>query len=117
MIDLLGSLQSLVDTLNSVDGLHAVLDPRDINPDCVYVDVESLSHEYLCGQAEMTIKLMLITGDVGKLQALSNLSTMLNKVLTVLSPDGDTQVGSTTPPGFSGQPLPILVVTVKVPTS
>ncbi|MDV8003853.1 hypothetical protein [Rhodococcus sp. IEGM 1318] len=116
-MDLLGSLQSLVDLLNSVDGLHAVLDPRDINPDCVFVDLESLSHEYLCGQAEMTIKLTLITGDVGRPQALINLSALLDKVLTVLNPDGDTQVGVITPPGFSGQPLPVLVVTVKVPTS
>lgn len=116
MIDLLASLQSLVDTLNSVDGLNAVLDPRDINPDCVYVDLESLSHEYLCGQAEMTVKLTLITGDMGRIQALINLSALLDKVLTVLSPDGDTQVGATTTPS-STQPLPCLVVTVKVPTS
>lgn len=116
MIDLAASLQSLVDTLNSVEGLHAVLDPRDINPDCVYVDLESLSHEYLCGQAEMTVRLTLITGDSGRIQALSNLSSMLDKVLTVLSPDGDTQVGAT-PTNAGGQPLPCLVVTVKVPTS
>lgn len=115
-VNLLATVQGIVDLLNSVEGLHAVLDPRDINPDCIYVDIESLSHEFLCGSADATLKLMLITGDVGKAQALQNLSEMLDKLLTVLTPDGDTQVGSTTPPG-SPNPLPILVVTLKVPTS
>jgi hypothetical protein len=115
-MNLLASIQGVVDLLNSVPGLDATLDLRDLNTDGIYVDLESLSHEYLCGQAQMTLNLYLVTGDVGKAQALDNLSEMLNKVLTVLDPDGDTKVG-TVPPLEGGQPLPALVVTVKVPTS
>lgn len=115
MMNLAATIQGVVDLLNSVEGLSATSDLRDLNTDCILVQMDSISHEYLCGSGEVTITLYLVTANVGMPQDLVSLSDMLDKVLTVLSPDTDTKVG-TVPPLEGGDPLPALVVTVKVPT-
>lgn len=114
-LDIAAQLDTLTAALKAVD-LRAAVDPRDLNPPCVWVAPRSMSHELLSGGGTMRADLYLIAPDSGAAQALRTLSGLLDLVLAVVAPDADTSLSeSVTLPG-GGQPLPAFRVTVDLET-
>lgn len=114
-VDVAAELDRVV-TLLRGNAIRASVDPRDLNPPCVWVAARTLAHDLLGGGGTLRAELYLIAPDTGAGRALRTLTTLLGQVLALVDPDADTSLGeAVTLPG-GGQPLPAFRVTVDIET-
>lgn len=59
-------------------GVRAVLDPRDVNPPAVWIQLGGVENMLAAGTRLVTFRLFLIVGDAGTEQALAALDQLLD---------------------------------------
>jgi hypothetical protein len=96
-------------------GIDATIDPRDLNPPAVLVELESISHNLLSGGVTTRVRLFCVVPDVGTGEALRMAAALMMRVLAVVEPN--TELDSTyeaisTPDGTG--PLPAILLRVDV---
>lgn len=114
-MNIAGLATELVATLKGA-GLRAAVDPRDLNPPCVWVSPRSVAHDLLGGGGTVTFDLLLIVADNGAASALTALTGLLDQVLTVVDPDADTVLSDTVTLPNGSAPLPAFRVAVDLET-
>lgn len=112
----LGSaVQGLVDALVSA-GIAATADPRDLTPPGVWVMLSELEHTLLSGGVSVRLRMVVVVGDTGTLDALDALSELVGRVVEVVTPNAG--VPTTAVPVYLPDnpttPLPGLQLTVDV---
>lgn len=107
------AVTDLVDALNGA-GIDAAADPQDLTPPGVWVQLESIDHNLLSGDVTVRLRLYLIAGDTGTLNALDTLSTLLRRVLRIVDPNTDqpTTGESVYLPDNPSTPLPALRINI-----
>lgn len=108
------TLGDLVDTLNAA-GIETTLDPQNLNPPGVWVQLQSIQHNILAGQKTIRARLYLVAGDAPADVVLANLDELLADVESLVTPntDVDTESVAVTLPNDS-TPLPSLQLTVDL---
>ena len=110
-------LDDLVAALREA-GIVADLDPQNLTPPAVWVQLESIAHSILSGGMVLRCRLYLIVGDAPAGTVLDNLDPLLGSVLDVVTPnaDVDTTVAGVLLPD-TPTPLPALQLTIDLPTT
>jgi hypothetical protein len=111
------ALDDLVAALREA-GIPADLDPQNLTPPAVWVQLESIAHSLLDGGLVLRCRLYAIVGDAPAGTVLDNLDALLGEVLDVVTPnaDRDTEVAGVLLPD-TPNPLPALQLTVDLPTT
>lgn len=114
VIDPYQVLSDLVYVLTDA-GIDATIDPRDLNPPAVLVELESIAHNLLSGGVTTRVRLFCVVPDLGLPSALREAARLMSDVLAVVEPN--TEMDSTfeaisTPDG--GGPLPAILMRVDV---
>lgn len=108
-----GAVDTLVDLLRSA-GVSASTDAGDLNLPGALIDVRSISFDLLAGYT-LNTTVLLVVPDNGPARALVALSDLYNLVSTVIAPDGDVVVRTTTLAESPG-PLPCLEIPCSIPS-
>jgi hypothetical protein len=110
-------LTALVDALRA-GGVPADLDPQNITPPAVWVQLESIAHTLLSGGTVLRCRLYLIVGDAPAATVLDTIDALLGSVLDVVTPNTDTDTTTEVVAlPDNPTPLPALRLTVDLPTS
>lgn len=97
------------------EGITATIDPRDLNPPGVLVELESIAHNLLCGSVTTRVRLFCVVPDTGAATALREAAELLTRVLGVVTPN--TELDSTYEAVVlpdSPTPLPAILLRVDV---
>jgi hypothetical protein len=113
----LAPVDQLVELCAALDPPVGVsMDPSEVNPGRGgWLAVDEVRFTNLAGQLELRCSLYLIAPDIDPQRALSLLAPMLNRVRTVLTPDGPVVPQGVVMPG-DPTPLPALRVPVYLYT-
>lgn len=95
-------------------GLRATSDPGKINPPCVWVNLATIDHTYLAGQAELEIDLYFVTPDHGTLPAIRQLEQMISKARRVIDFTNPLEAMPVAVPSLGNTPIPALRTTITV---
>jgi hypothetical protein len=106
---------AMVEVLKAAGVKSVSVDPADVNPPGVLVQVRELTFPDLGDCAEVGLDLVLVVPDRDHRRALSALSALLGVVLEAVDPDGPVLLRTLALPD-SPTGLPALVVPVDVPT-
>jgi hypothetical protein len=110
-------LELLVEALRGA-GISADLDPQNLTPPAVWVQLESIAHTLLSGGTVLRCRLYLIVGDNPAGTVLDHIDTLLYLVLGVVTPNTDTDTTTETVAlPDNPTPLPALRLTVDLPTT
>jgi len=85
------ALQHVVAVLQGA-GLTADTDTDKLQPPCVWVAVDKLRQETLDGGGALDLSVYLIARATGYADEIHQLQELLDKALTVISPDGDIEL-------------------------
>lgn len=114
-IDVPAAVAAIVDELKTA-GVAATAEPNVLNPPCAWVTARSVSHDLFVGGGTVHLEVYLIAPDNGTSQALRTLTDLLDRALTVLDPDGDTDLSAAvTIPGTAAA-LPAFKLSVDYET-
>lgn len=92
-------------------GVHATMDAGEVNTPGAWLTFDDLRRHTVRGVDQLRCSLYLITGDRDAGRAIAELGPMLNKVRTVLTPDGAVRAVQVVLP-HGPTPLPALQVPV-----
>ncbi|MFD4355829.1 hypothetical protein ACFWPX_24985 [Nocardia sp. NPDC058518] len=92
-------------------GIRANIDPVKLTPPCAWVQVTQVAHTRLCGGAEATVTVLLITTDRPPALAHVALGELLDKALAVVEPTEPTVTNEAVKLTDNGQPLPAYRIT------
>jgi hypothetical protein len=111
------ALDDLVAALREA-GIPADLDPQNVTPPGVWVQLESVAHSLLSGGLVIRARLYLVVGDAPAGTVLDHLDLLLGSVLEVVTPnaDVDTVTAGVLLPDTPA-PFPALQLTVDLPTT
>lgn len=101
------AVDDLVEALRAA-GLRADVDPAQLNPPCVWVNVTGLGDHTLDG-IQIRTRLVCIAPDQTHRRAMGVLAGLYNKVVSVVDPAGETTTQGTVLPD-APTPLPSLSV-------
>lgn len=115
MADLTAPLTELLTLLGTVD-VDASMDPAAVNPPAGWLAVDELHPVTLARHTQLRCSLYLVAPDTDPLRAFGLLGPVLDRVLSVLTPDGDVTTQGVVLPG-DPTPLPALRVPVYLTTT
>lgn len=109
-MDIVGALERIVNELRA-QGIRANIDPVKLTPPCAWVTVTQVAHTRLCGGAEATVSVLLVTTDRPPALAHTNLGDLLSLALAVVDPTEPTVTNEAVKLTDNGQPLPAYRIT------
>jgi hypothetical protein len=83
MIDLAGAVADVVDVLRAA-GIRATGDRRNLNPPAVYVPPPVIAWRFGKGTADLTWTIAAVVPNTGRVEALDNLSPLVDAVVAAL---------------------------------
>lgn len=108
---------AVVDALRALltaEGIRNAEDPSELTPPGVLVRLESFTQATLSG-LQLTVRLFCIVPDQDHERASAELVALVNRVLTVLDPDGPVTAASVVLPGDPAR-LPALSIPLNLYT-
>lgn len=89
-------------------GLRAEVDPKRLNPPCVWVSLTNFQVARLDGTAEATVQLTFVSPDHGTTSALDELTTMVSAAADVVDLIEPIETIAISLPNQGNTPLPAL---------
>ena len=109
-----GHLTGLADQLTAA-GITASTDPRNLNPPCAWVSLDTLVFDRFGGDASGSAVVLLIAADAGMPTAADTLAGLLNRYLSTPGlPIPTTCAADTAALPSGGGPLPALRLTLPI---
>lgn len=109
-VDLIGTLQGLVDALAAA-GTPASLDPSDLNLPGVFVTLDRITEATLAGAGIVRARLLLLAPDRDQRRALEALQVLYGQVLEVVTPTSDVEA---MPAAYQATEVPALSFTTDL---